>query len=123
MKTIRTTLFAALLLIGSSAFAGQVSFGIRIGPPPAPRVVRVRPASPGPGYVWIDGYWYPVNNHYRWHQGYWTRPPYDGAHWMSPRHDGGMYYNGYWEGERGRMEHNHRWDHERDRDYHEHERH
>src|SRR5262249_36438765 len=102
MKTIRTTLFAALLLIGSSAFAGQVSFGIQIGPPPAPRVLRVRPASPGPGYTWIDGYWYPVNGHYRWHQGYWTRPPYDGARWIAPRHEGGMFYNGYWEGERGR---------------------
>jgi hypothetical protein len=123
MKTIRTTLLAALLLIGTSAFAGQVSFGIRIGPPPAPRVFHVQPASPGPAYVWVDGYWYPVGNHYRWHQGYWTRPPYEGAQWIGPRHENGMYYNGYWEGEHGRIQHDHRWDRERNRDYHEHYEH
>ena len=37
------------LLILSAAFAfGQISMGIRIGPPPSPRVVRVLPPSPGP---------------------------------------------------------------------------
>jgi len=24
---------------------------------------------------------YPVGRHYRWHRGYWTRPPYHGARW------------------------------------------
>jgi hypothetical protein len=114
---IRMTLVAAILLVSSSAYAGQISLGIRIGPPPAPRVVRVLPRQPGPDYVWIGGYWYPVGNRYVWHAGYWSRPPYAGAHWVGPRHDGTMFFNGYWDGERGRIEHDHRYDHDRDRDF------
>ncbi len=106
----------AMLSVGASASHAQISFGIRIGPPPAPRVVHARPVSPGPDYVWVDGYWYPVGGHYRWHEGYWTRPPYPGAHWVAPHHDGKQFYNGYWDGDRGRFEHDHRWDKDHDRD-------
>jgi hypothetical protein len=109
-------LLATLVLAGGVAW-GAVSFGINIGPPPPPRVFAV-PPSPGPGYVWVNGYWYPVNGRYVWHEGYWSRPPYDGARWVGPRHDGRMYYNGYWDGDRGRYEHDHRWDRGRDRDWH-----
>jgi len=108
-------LIAIALLMAGSIF-GQISLGIRIGPPPAPRVF-VRPAAPAGGYVWVDGYWYPVRGHYRWHAGYWTRPPYEGAVWVGPHHDGSRYFAGYWQGSRGRMEHNHRWDRNHDRDY------
>jgi hypothetical protein len=62
-KLIGTTQLFAMLLAGAPAFCDQVSFGIRIGAPPRPRVVRVRPPSPGPEFVWIDGYWYPVGGH------------------------------------------------------------
>jgi hypothetical protein len=124
MKEVKTTmrnflgtvLLSALLLAGVPALA-QVSLGIRIGPPPAPRAYRVQPARPGPDYVWIDGYWYPVGGHYRWHEGYWTLPPYGGARWVGPRYEGSQFYNGYWEGDRGRFEHDHRWDRDRDRDH------
>lgn len=37
----------ALVLFAASALSAQVSIGIRIGPPPLPRIVRVRPPSPG----------------------------------------------------------------------------
>ncbi len=118
MKTfIGTALFASLLLVGGSAFAAQVSIGIRIGPPPPPRVVRVLPSRPNPEFVWVEGYWYPVGKHYRWHEGYWTRPPYPGAHWVVPHHDGERFFEGHWEGDRGRFEHDHRWDRDRDRDF------
>jgi hypothetical protein len=92
---------------------------VRIGSPPPPRVVRVQPRSPGTDYVWIAGYWYPVGNHYKWHDGYYTRPAYNGAHWVEPRHDGQQYYQGYWEGDRGQVAHDHRWDKrsDRNRDY------
>ena len=115
---------AFLLFLASMAF-GQISIGIRIGPPPPPRVVAVAPANPGPGYIWVAGYWYPVGNHYKWHEGYWTRPPYAGAHWVEPRHDGERFYGGYWDGHEGRREHDHRWDHDRDRRDHDrdHDRH
>jgi hypothetical protein len=111
------------LLIGLAAAYGQVSIGIHIGPPPPPRVVRVLPARPGPEFVWVDGYWYPVGSRYTWHGGYWTRPAFPGARWVAPRHDGARFYQGYWEGEREREEHNHGWDRGRDRDFHDHEHH
>jgi hypothetical protein len=104
----------ALMAVGS--VLAQVSIGVRIGSPPPPRVV-VRPVAPGPEYVWVDGYWYPVGNRYRWHDGYWTRPPYPASRWVAPRHDGERFYEGYWDGDRGRREHDHRWDRDRDRDF------
>ena len=109
-----------LLFLASCAF-GQVSVGIVIGPPPPPRVVRVLPPNPGPEFIWVEGYWYPVGHHYKWHAGYWTRPPYSGARWIVPRHDGERFFAGYWDGEHGRREHDHHWDRDRERDHHEHE--
>ncbi|HYW46266.1 MAG TPA: YXWGXW repeat-containing protein [Bryobacteraceae bacterium] len=113
---MRTKLLAVALLAAGSIFA-QISVGIRIGPPPPPRVVRVRPVAPGPGYVWLDGYWYAVGSRYRWHAGYWTRPPYEGARWVVPHHDGERFFAGYWDGDHGRLEHDHHWDRDHDRDY------
>jgi WXXGXW repeat (2 copies) len=112
-------LLLGLLLGAATMMNAQVSIGIRIGPPPPPpRVVRVRPAMPGPGYIWVDGYQYVDGRRYRWHDGYWTRPPYEGAVWVGPRHDGSQFFAGYWDGPRGHFDHDHRWDRERDhRDY------
>ncbi|HWE51741.1 MAG TPA: YXWGXW repeat-containing protein [Bryobacteraceae bacterium] len=113
---MKNKLLAMVLLASASAF-GAVSFGIHIGPPPPPRVYAA-PPSPGPGYVWVDGYWYPVNGHYRWHEGYWTRPPFAGALWVGPHHDGHDYFEGYWRRPDGeRFEHRHEWDRERNRDW------
>jgi hypothetical protein len=111
-------LLLAVMLLGGTSVFGQVSLGIRIGAPPAPRVLRVRPNSPGPGYSWVDGYWYPSNNRYVWHAGYYTRPPYEGAAWVGPRYEGQQYYAGYWSGNDRRYDHDHRWDKDkRNRDY------
>jgi hypothetical protein len=71
--------------------------------------------------MWVEGYWYPVGHHYKWHDGYWTRVPYGGARWVSPRWEGGRYYVGYWDGDHGRVEHDHHWD--RDHDRRDHDRH
>ena len=122
---MKRLLLASLLFATASAFA-QVSVGITIGAPPPPRVLRARPVAPGPDFVWVEGYWYPVGNHYKWHAGYWTRPPYAGAVWVAPHHDGQRWFDGYWGGDRGRIAHDHRWDHDHDRDYrhdHDHDRH
>src|ERR1700731_1514420 len=111
MKSLlRTTLLSAMLLAGVSIASAQVSIGVRIGAPPPPRVVRVQPARPGPEFVWVDGYWYPVGRRYVWHAGYWTRPPYEGARWIAPRHDGAQFFAGFWDGPRGRIDHDHGWD-------------
>jgi len=110
-------LLVLILLAGTSMF-GQFNIGIRIGAPPAPRVLRSRPNSPGPGYTWVDGYWYPVNNRYVWHAGYYTRPPNVGATWVTPRYESQQYYQGYWSSGDRQIQHDHGWDHNRNsRDY------
>jgi hypothetical protein len=114
---MKKKLLVTLLVAAVSMVAADFSIGIRIGPPPPPRVVRVQPVAPGPDFVWVEGYWYPNGNHYKWHDGYWSRPPYAGARWVAPRHDGERFYQGYWEGDRGKFEHDHRWDRDRNRDY------
>ena len=111
---MKTKLFAIAMFTIAAASA-QVS--IRIGPPPPPRIIRVQPRNPGNGYIWVEGYYYPVGNHYKWHNGYWTRPPYGGARWISPRYEGDRYYDGGWDGERGKKDHDHHSDRGKDRDY------
>jgi hypothetical protein len=116
MKRILQTLsFSAIVLASASAASAQVNLGIRIGEPPAPRAYRV-PAAPGPDYIWVEGYQYPQGSHYAWHNGYWTRPPYEGAYWVAPYHTGGHYFSGRWEGARGNVAHDHRWDRSKQRD-------
>ena len=116
MRIVLRIFAVSALLVGvSPAASAQVSFGIRIAEPPAPRAYRV-PPQPGPEYVWVEGYQYPQGSHYRWHDGYWTRPPYQGAYWVAPYHAGGQYYGGRWEGGRGNVNHDHRWDRRSQRD-------
>lgn len=103
---MKTKLLVLLLMAGSSLFAGShVFFGIGVGgygygyyapPPPQPVVVYARPACPGPGYVWVDGYSYPSGPRYYWRAGYWGRPPYVGARWVGPRYERHRYYHGHW---------------------------
>lgn len=110
---MKTKLLTFLLLAGSSLFARtHVSFGVGIGvggygpayyapppvyyAPPAPIGYYARPAYPGRGYSWIDGYWYPAGPRYAWRAGYWARPPYIGARWVAPRYYGRRFYGGYW---------------------------
>ena len=119
-RVMTTTLVAACLLVTGTVVQAQtsVSIGVQIGPPPPPRVVYVAPApAPEPEYVWIEGYWYPVNRHYVWHDGYWTRPPYAGARWVAARYDRQMFFEGYWNGPRGIVVHDHHWDKDHDRDF------
>src|SRR5579863_9519011 len=59
MRNLLKTLVLATVLLGAAATANaQISFGIHIGEPPAPRAYRV-PPRPGPDYEWIEGYQYP----------------------------------------------------------------
>jgi hypothetical protein len=103
---MRTKLLALLLVTGGLALAEtHISVGIGVGPgygygygpPPPPAVVAYRPPCPGPGYVWINGYY---DGYGRWFDGYWAMPPYGGAYWVAPRFDSGRYYSGYWGGAR-----------------------
>ena len=115
MKSRLRALVTMVILAAAPAATAQVSFSIRIGEPPPPRAFRV-PPRPGPDYVWVEGYQYPEHGHYKWHDGYWTRPPYPRAYWVEPYHAGGQYYVGHWEGDRGVVAHDHRWDRDERRD-------
>ncbi len=115
-KTLHTVVLAALLLAPAATARAQVSFDVHIGtPPPPPHAYHV-PPQPGPDYVWVEGYQYPQGGHYKWHDGYWTRPPYAGAYWVAPFHSNNQYYAGHWEGNHGNVNHNHSWDHTPQRD-------
>jgi hypothetical protein len=109
-------LLALMLVAGGSLFAEtHFAIGVNIGtpgyyiPPPPPVAYEVRPPCPGPGYTWIEGYWYPADGRYLWHAGYWALPPYPGGYWVAPRYYGGRFVAGYWAGGRG-------WDHDWDHD-------
>jgi hypothetical protein len=58
--------------------------------PPPPRFDR-RPAMPGAGYVWVDGYWYWTGGGYVWRTGFWDRPPMNGHIWVA---SGWVFHNG-----------------------------
>ena len=116
-KRLQSLAVSTVLLIPASAAQAQISIGIRIGEPPPPRAYYV-PRQPGPGYEWVDGYWYPQGSHYRWHDGYWTRAPFEGAYWVPPYYDGGQYFAGRWESRHGYLAHDHHWDHDKHRDEH-----
>jgi hypothetical protein len=75
-KKMKKKILAGLLLAGGTMFAApRVSFDIGIGVPApvvvAPPVVVAVPPSPGPGYVFVDGYWDFAGGHRVWRAGYW----------------------------------------------------
>jgi len=124
---MKKKLMAMLLVAGGSLFAQtHFSIGVRIGAPGyyspvpvAPVAVPVyRPACPGPGYVWIDGY---SDDYGNWSNGYWTLPPYSGAYWVAPRFYGGHHYAGYWGGARFSGRDGLRFRESREREWREHE--
>jgi hypothetical protein len=67
--------------------------------PPAPIVESVG-VVPGPGFVWIGGYFHWYGNRWGWVAGHYARPPRRGASWVGPRYElrGGrrVYIRGYW---------------------------
>jgi len=96
-------LLSAAAILAASVFAtacagtsGRVY--VRTGPPPVrAEIVGV---APGPGYVWVPGYYNYSGRDYVWVGGRWDRPPRARARWV-PAHwerDGHGYYfvDGHW---------------------------
>lgn len=101
MKTRLTILASVILMIMTACTSSQMVAGPNVSIytdiPLAPNVVLTVEtpviASPGPDYIWVDGYWawdYRYRE-YVWIQGYWAMAPYAGAVWIP----------GYWEYYRG----------------------
>lgn len=57
---------------------------------PAAPVLVVRPAAPGPGYIWVGGDWLWQGGRYVYREGYWAPP-----------RRGNRYAAGYWKRSRG----------------------
>jgi hypothetical protein len=62
---------------------GYVGVYARTAPPPV-RVETYGPA-PGPGDIWINGYWGYGTNSYVWIPGRWDRPPRGRQRWEDGR--------------------------------------
>jgi hypothetical protein len=67
--------------------------------PPVERV-EVVPATPGPGYVWIRGYWGWQGSDFAWVSGRWERPVEGRHEWVADHweHDshGWFHVEGHW---------------------------
>jgi hypothetical protein len=104
-RTLRDLLLGATVVALAACVPlpppGAVFIGAVFGPP-APRV-EVIGVAPGPGFVWVRGYYRWAGGAYLWVPGRWARPPYAGAVWVPGRwahhpRQGWYYVDGRWRG-------------------------
>src|SRR6202023_62206 len=70
-KLFKIAMVHELALMVTAPLASNAGVAVGIG---------VRIAAPGPGYVWVPGYY----SGYACVPGYWGYPPYAGAAWFGP---------------------------------------
>ncbi len=71
---------AAVILLAPAASRAEVSVSVTIGPPALP--VYAQPLIPGPGFIWVPGYWaWDPGFGYYWVPGVWVPAPFVGALW------------------------------------------
>jgi hypothetical protein len=98
--SIRSLMFALVLLAISAASSAQVGFGIsvRIAPPELP--VYEQPICPADGYIWTPGYWSYGDDDYFWVPGTWVMAPEVGYLWTPGYWGWGdnayLFHEGYW---------------------------
>ena len=99
--------FALTAALGMSAgcatyggYYGSRHARVYVAVAPPPPVYEARVVAPGPGYVWVPGYYAWNGRGYVWSRGRWERPPHARAEWVPPRwqHDRRGYYvvEGHW---------------------------
>jgi hypothetical protein len=99
-RTIRTLLFAFVVLVMSTASFAQLRISVTFGPPALP--VYEQPLCPSEGYIWVPGYWAwdDYDGDYYWVPGTWVLPPQAELFWTPPYWawaDGAfVFYDGYW---------------------------
>jgi hypothetical protein len=84
-----------------AACASRGYYAYSVPPPPAPYAVGAVGYAPGPGYVWMDGFWDLRGTRWVWVSGRWGRPPRPHAVWMRSRWEpygrgGWRFHAGYW---------------------------
>jgi hypothetical protein len=98
----RHVLLVAVLFgsLAATSCATGGYYAYRVPPPPPPRMAGAIGFAPGPGFVWIDGFYDLRGASWVWVSGYWTRPPHPRATWVAP----------YWERQGNRYRfHRGRW--------------
>jgi hypothetical protein len=98
ISSVRSSLFALVLLAMSAAAYGQIGISISFAPPELP--VYEQPLCPGDGYLWTPGYWAYAEDDYYWVPGTWVMAPEPGLLW-TPAYwgwggNGFVFYDGYW---------------------------
>jgi hypothetical protein len=98
ISSIRSPLFALVLLVISAAAYPQIGISISFAPPELP--VYEQPLCPGDGYLWTPGYWAYADDDYYWVPGTWVMAPEPGLLW-TPAYwgwggSGFVFYDGYW---------------------------
>jgi hypothetical protein len=86
LRNVGSMMLLTVLLLGSAACASAAPRGrvyLRVGPP-AP-IVETRIVAPGPGYVWVPGFYRWERAGYVWVPGRWDRPPRARAVWVPAR--------------------------------------
>lgn len=105
MRFYRVLLAAMLMLAllvpaAPSPVQAAVSVGISVGFAPPALPVYDQPPIPGPGYMWMPGYWAWGPDGYYWVPGTWVIPPAVGLLWTPPwwGWNGSVYvfHGGYW---------------------------
>jgi hypothetical protein len=99
-RTLVVSLILVITVAPPSACASPHG-RIYVAVAPPPPIVEAAIVAPGPGYVWIPGYYIWNGVAYVWTPGYWARPPHRGARWVPPRwvHDpklGWFFIEGHW---------------------------
>ncbi|MGB6944296.1 MAG: hypothetical protein WBE37_17980 [Bryobacteraceae bacterium] len=89
---------SAMVACGGGYRAGYVAYSVP--PPPAPYAVGAVGYAPGPGYVWVDGFWNLNGSRWNWVNGRWAVPPHGHAHWDRDRWErhgnSWRYHRGHW---------------------------
>ncbi|SRR5258706_16437145 len=98
-RSLMSTIFAIGTMFAATGCAGGYYSGY-VSVPPPPIRAEYYGAAPGPGFVWVGGYWNWSGGRYAWRPGYWGRPPRARAVWVAPAWEprGGRYHfrRGYW---------------------------
>ncbi len=85
-SAVLATSALALALMAGGCAARVGYYGEYVSAPPPPPRHEIIGVAPGPGFVWIEGYyaWRPGSGYY-WVPGHWERPPRPRAHWVPGR--------------------------------------
>ncbi|MBA2249615.1 MAG: YXWGXW repeat-containing protein [Chitinophagaceae bacterium] len=98
MKNILVRISFVLAFTLATAMAADAQFVVRVRP--TTRVVRIRPAAPGPRQIWRDGEWEWRGGRYQYVEGGWIMPPTNNNRWVAGnwvrRRNGWFWKPGHW---------------------------